>query len=52
MTDIVVLGSGMAALGASYRLRQEKVPHVAYDMNTEPGGPHVIPRRRAWLRVR
>jgi protoporphyrinogen oxidase len=38
VTDIVVLGSGMAALGASYRLRQEKAPHVAYDMNREPGG--------------
>jgi protoporphyrinogen oxidase len=38
VTDIVVLGSGMAALGASYRLRQEKVPHVAYDMNAEAGG--------------
>lgn len=38
MTDTVVLGSGMAALGASYRLRQQNAPHVAYDMNREPGG--------------
>lgn len=38
MTETVVLGTGMAGLGASYRLRQERVPHVAYDMNPEPGG--------------
>lgn len=38
MSEIVVLGSGMAALGASYRLRQEGVDHVAFDMNREPGG--------------
>ncbi len=38
MTDIAVLGSGMAALGASYRLRQERVPHVAFDMDDHPGG--------------
>ena len=33
-----VLGSGMAAIGASYRLRQEDVPHVAFDMNAHAGG--------------
>ena len=38
MSEVVVLGSGMAAIGASYRLRQEGVPHVAYDMNTHAGG--------------
>lgn len=38
MTQIAVLGSGMAALGASYRLRQEGAPHVAFDMNDHPGG--------------
>ena len=38
MTEIAVLGSGMAALGASYRLRQEGAAHVAFDMNPHPGG--------------
>jgi protoporphyrinogen oxidase len=28
----------MAAVGASYRLRQESVPHVTFDMSREPGG--------------
>jgi len=35
---VTVLGSGMAALGASYRLRQEGAPHVLYDKNTHFGG--------------
>ena len=38
MKDVVVLGTGMAAIGASYRLRQLGVPHVAYDMNDHAGG--------------
>jgi protoporphyrinogen oxidase len=28
----------MAALGASYRLRQEGADHIAFDMNSQPGG--------------
>jgi protoporphyrinogen oxidase len=35
---IAVVGSGMAALGASYRLRQEGAPHVLFDMNDHLGG--------------
>jgi protoporphyrinogen oxidase len=35
---IAVLGSGMAALGASYRLRQEGAAHVLFDMNDHLGG--------------
>ena len=38
MTETIVLGTGMAGLGASYRLRQEGMPHVVYDMNPKPGG--------------
>ena len=38
MNDVVILGTGMAAIGASYRLRQAGVPHTAYDMNVHPGG--------------
>ena len=38
MTEIAVLGSGMAALGASYRLRQEGADHIAFDMNSQAGG--------------
>jgi len=38
MNDVVVLGSGMAAIGASYRLRQEGIPHVAYDKKWHAGG--------------
>jgi protoporphyrinogen oxidase len=35
---VTVLGSGMAALGASWRLRQEGAPHVLYDRNGHMGG--------------
>lgn len=38
MKNVVVLGSGMAGLGASYRLRQEGVAHTVFDMNSHPGG--------------
>ena len=47
MRDVIVLGSGMAGLGASYRLRQERVPHTVFDMNPHPGGhtfSHVDPQ--------
>lgn len=36
--SVVVLGSGMAGLGASWRLRQEGAPHALYDANPHPGG--------------
>jgi protoporphyrinogen oxidase len=35
---IAVIGSGMAALGASYRLRQEGAAHVLFDKNDHVGG--------------
>lgn len=38
MTEVAILGSGMAALGAAHRLRAEGVPYVMYDMGTHPGG--------------
>ena len=38
VADVILLGSGMAAVGASYRLRQESVPHVTFDMRRESGG--------------
>jgi len=34
----VVIGSGMAGLGAAHRLRQEGVAPVLYDRNSFPGG--------------
>lgn len=34
----VVIGSGMAALGATYRLHQEGVQPILYDKNFFPGG--------------
>jgi protoporphyrinogen oxidase len=38
MSLIAILGTGMAALGASYRLRGEKHGCVLYDKNTYAGG--------------
>lgn len=38
MSKIVVLGSGMAALGAAYRLQQEGAPFVQFDKGPQPGG--------------
>jgi len=38
MTAIAILGSGMGAVGAAYRLRSEKAASVLYDKNPHPGG--------------
>lgn len=38
MSATVILGSGMAALGAAYRLRQEGAPYAIFDKGTLPGG--------------
>jgi protoporphyrinogen oxidase len=38
MSAIAILGAGMAALGASYRLRDEKHTCVLYDKRTYAGG--------------
>lgn len=38
MTAIAILGSGMAALGAAHRLREEGAPYVLFDKGTQPGG--------------
>jgi protoporphyrinogen oxidase len=38
MSAIAILGTGMAAVGASYRLRGEKHNYVLYDKNTYAGG--------------
>lgn len=38
MTPTVILGSGMASLGAAYRLRQEGAPYVMVDQGSLPGG--------------
>ena len=38
MSDIVLLGSGMACLGAAYRLRAEGRPYVMFDRGDHPGG--------------
>ena len=38
MTDVAILGSGMAGIGASYRLRQQGVRHACYDQSERPGG--------------
>ncbi|MEM1182707.1 MAG: NAD(P)-binding protein [Acidobacteriota bacterium] len=38
MSDVVILGAGMAGLGAAHRLRAEGVPSVIYDKNSYPGG--------------
>ncbi len=37
-SGIVIVGSGLAALGASYRLRSEGVSSVLYDKNSYHGG--------------
>ncbi|HLZ22626.1 MAG TPA: NAD(P)-binding protein [Ktedonobacterales bacterium] len=44
MSAIAILGTGMAALGASYRLRGEKHRCVLYDKNTYAGGHTVTAR--------
>jgi protoporphyrinogen oxidase len=38
MEKVAILGSGMAAWGAAYRLHQEGVPTVTYDKNPYYGG--------------
>lgn len=38
MADVVILGAGMAGLGAAHKLRAEGVPSVIYDKNSYPGG--------------
>ena len=38
MALTAILGSGMAGVGASYRLRQEKVPHVIFEASAHAGG--------------
>ena len=38
MTSIAILGSGMAGMGASHRLKQEGLPAVVYDMKDHYGG--------------
>jgi protoporphyrinogen oxidase len=38
MSAIAILGTGMAAVGAAYRLRGEKPTSVLYDKNTYAGG--------------
>jgi protoporphyrinogen oxidase len=38
MSEIVVLGSGMAALGAAYRLQQEQRTFVQFDKGPQAGG--------------
>ena len=38
MRRVVVLGSGMASLGAAYRLRSEGHPYVLFDRGDHPGG--------------
>ncbi len=38
MKDIVLLGSGMATLGAAYRLRAEGRSYVMFDRGDHPGG--------------
>ena len=37
-SDIVILGSGMAGLGAAHRLRETGHAGVVYDKNAYPGG--------------
>jgi protoporphyrinogen oxidase len=38
VSSIAVLGSGMAALGAAHRLRQEGASYVMFDKGSHPGG--------------
>jgi protoporphyrinogen oxidase len=38
VSRIVLLGSGMATLGAAYRLRQESASYVMFDKGRHPGG--------------
>ena len=38
MSDVVLLGSGMATLGAAYRLRAEGRAYVMFDRGDHPGG--------------
>src|SRR3979490_1069797 len=38
MSNIVILGSGMAGFGAAYRLHAEGITPVMYDKNTYHGG--------------
>lgn len=46
MTKIAILGSGMGALGADYRFRQNGLRGVLYDQASSPGGhttTHIYP---------
>ena len=46
MTNVVVIGTGMGALGADYRFRQNGLNPVLYDQASSPGGhttTHVYP---------
>jgi protoporphyrinogen oxidase len=38
MTAVAVLGSGMASLGAAYRLRDAGAPYILFDKGSQPGG--------------
>lgn len=38
MSDVVVVGAGLAGLGAAYRLRREGVPCTIYEKLSHPGG--------------
>lgn len=38
MSEVAIIGSGMAGCGASHRLREEGIDSVMYDMGDQPGG--------------
>lgn len=38
MKKVTILGSGMAGMGAAYRLRQENIASVVYEKNAHAGG--------------
>lgn len=38
MNEVVIIGGGMAGLGAAYRCRQENRPAVIFEKNEHPGG--------------
>jgi protoporphyrinogen oxidase len=44
--EVVILGSGMAGLGAAYKLRGERRSSVVFDKNDYPGG-HTMSHQRA-----
>ena len=48
MQNVIVLGTGMAGFGATYRLHAEGITPVMYDKNSYHGRPHgIVPSRRA-----